>query len=139
MTRANKNNPLTAPYVGDPNTSNANQGDDIYKNVVKKHKEPDAGPTIEDLNKKEKKEVPLSFVCTESTNVRSAKFEPNKDDGTKGKLTVFFHSAGYYYENVPMEMWNHFRTFMSKGIWVNSYLVGSDRKNPIFKGTKIVD
>lgn len=77
------------------------------------------------------------LLVTNSSNVLKARF--NEEESI---LEVSFRSGTYQYDLTdagedPVMMWEQFKRAESKGMWVTAYLVGPDRKKPLFPVTKV--
>lgn len=54
-------------------------------------------------------------------------------------LMIWFKSGVYRYDGVKLPTWLAFRDAPSKGSFVQQFVIGPDRKNPIIKGERIGD
>lgn len=76
-------------------------------------------------------ELEEEFDSPESSNVIGAGYSMSKQ-----MLTIRFKSGTYSYPNVPLSLWEQFKAHPSKGKFVQTYIIGPDRSNPLHKGVK---
>lgn len=69
-----------------------------------------------------------------SSNVIAGDYNP------KTKIMhISFKSGQYEYKDIPDKVWVDLLMAESAGVYINSVIVGPDRKNPIYKGVRIGD
>lgn len=90
------------------------------------------GPAPATKQAKAKAPGPDTMDFPNSSNVMSASYYADKE-----MLTITFKSGTYSYDDISPEMWQSLRMSPSAGTWVNSYLVGPDKKNPYYTGVKL--
>lgn len=75
-----------------------------------------------------------TFVFANSSNVVSGDYGENSR-----VMHIEFKSGRYAYHGIPKEVWEGLKAAPSAGAYINSVIVGPDRKNPIYKGVRIGD